>query len=627
MKTSDTFDNNVLSSVETVISKIKKKDVVCCKSQCIKRLLENNEAALRIFLEEWFQLDKKQKEAVLRFSIRLCSRWSECTARGANRKLNRFKFEDPILGSLCRKAFADIIDIGEATLARHTATVHASDGRFLPLPHQNKGKTGHRQTAFHVRGEIISFFVEIASAVGEESPGRHSQRDEEKNIHKTSLDTADAPVVFLPAMYSLRLLHHLYREKTDRGHFPTEYRVSWGTFGNIFHSEELSWLRIRSPRDDVCDVCLIYRRKMAELLRKEGSKTALEKLGGISSDFVKHRDLAIATRKVYRDECKKARDGAGKIRKASENGCSEKKFQQLIGDYEAHYSFDFSQSLWLPQMADTPGQFYFLSLRTVNLFGVVDDGGTGSPLQTNMLYDQTAAGKGSSEVVSMLYYFLIRIRTSMFASKKICFHADNCVGQNKNSTVIQFFIWCVATGIADHIELRFLLKGHTKFSPDGGFGMIKKHYRRVNAYTIEHVADEVRKSTRGTRRNNAIILRNKKFGNWKTALRSFFTPMKGVSSFCIFKFDKKYHLGEVRTLKHEEEKFEIHNLLRNGLRPEEILSNSTFVKLQEYLPPLEQPQMQAKKQWDLYEKVRPYVPSEYQDIVCPQPDIDKKFES
>ena len=297
MKTNDTPDNNYMDSVEAVISKLKKEAGVCCKSQCTIRLVQNDETALRIFLEEWFQLNKKQKEVVLRFSIRLCSRWSERTIRGANRKLNRFKFEDPILGPLCRKAFANIIDIGEATLARHTASVHSSCGRFLPSPHKNKGKTGHHRIAFHVRREIINFFVEIASEVGEESSGRHSQRDEEKS--KTSLDTDNSPVVFLPAMYSLRLLYHLYREKTDRGNFPSEYGVSWGTFSNLFHSGELSWLRIRSPRDDVCDVCLIYRRKMGELLRKDGTKTALEKLGGISSDFVNHRDLAIHEHRLF----------------------------------------------------------------------------------------------------------------------------------------------------------------------------------------------------------------------------------------------------------------------------------------------------------------------------------------
>jgi hypothetical protein len=46
-------------------------------------------------------------------------------------------------------------------------------------------------------------------------------------------------------------------------------------------------------------------------------------------------------------------------------------------------------------------------LRRINLFGIVDEGGTGNPIQTNRLSDQTTGSKGSSEVVSMLYLFLV----------------------------------------------------------------------------------------------------------------------------------------------------------------------------------------------------------------------------
>lgn len=53
---------------------------------------------------------------------------------------------------------------------------------------------------------------------------------------------------------------------------------------------------------------------------------------------------------------------------------------------------------------------YFRRKRSINLFGIVDDGGTGNSVQTNMLYDQTTAGFGSSEVVSMLYLFLVHKR-------------------------------------------------------------------------------------------------------------------------------------------------------------------------------------------------------------------------
>ncbi len=206
-------------------------------------------------------------------------------------------------------------------------------------------------------------------------------------------DIDDTPTVFLPSMYSLRFLCYFYREKIGHGEFSSECDISRRSFNRIFHSKELSWLRIRSPRDDVCDVCMLYRRKMADLLQKQGSKAAPEKLGGVGNDFARHRDLAITARNQYRAECKKAKEGAERIQKALENNQSEGILKGLLSEYEAHHSFDFSQSLWPPQMADTPGRFYFLSLRGIDLFGIVDDGGTGTPSQINMLYDSDCRGQ------------------------------------------------------------------------------------------------------------------------------------------------------------------------------------------------------------------------------------------
>lgn len=290
--------------------------------------------------------------------------------------------------------------------------------------------------------------------------------------------------------------------------------------------------------------------------------------------------------------------------------------------------------MW-PQLADTPSQFYFLSLRSINIFGIVDDGGIGTPIQTNMLYDQTTASKGYNEVISMLYKFLQQ-RHSLFASRNISFHADNCVGQNKNNALIHFFLWCIANGIVDHIELKFLLKGHTKFSPDAGFGLIKKHYRTTNIYTIDQVAEEIEHSTQNTKRNLAIILERKDFGNWKQMLQHFFLPLKGITGFSVFTFDNKYPLGEVRIRKHGEhakvfvkqkllrvrDNFIRHNLLKPKLDPDQVLNDKRFTQLPKQLSYLEPPPMPIRKQWDLYEKVRPYVPVEYQDVICPLPNLE-----
>jgi hypothetical protein len=53
-------------------------------------------------------------------------------------------------------------------------------------------------------------------------------------------------------------------------------------------------------------------------------------------------------------------------------------------------------------------------------------------------------------------------------------HADNCCGQNKNNLMMQFFVLLVGIGVLKHVEMKFLIKGHTHCPVDGGHGMIKK---------------------------------------------------------------------------------------------------------------------------------------------------------
>ena len=78
-------------SVDQAVLRLKEKEN-CCKQQCIKNLLEKNEEPLCKFLGEWLQLDKVQRELVLRLTIRMCSHWSEQTVHGMDRTLSRFEF-------------------------------------------------------------------------------------------------------------------------------------------------------------------------------------------------------------------------------------------------------------------------------------------------------------------------------------------------------------------------------------------------------------------------------------------------------------------------------------------------------------------------------------------------------
>jgi len=93
-----------------------------------------------------------------------------------------------------------------------------------------------------------------------------------------------------------------------------------------------------------------------------------------------------------------------------------------------------------------------------------------------LIFFITSPGKGANEVASMVLYYLNTILKRN--SKHLVLWADNCGGQNKNSTLIQTFLDLVRNGLFDIVELKFQIKGHTRNSVDRGFGLTKRAYNR-----------------------------------------------------------------------------------------------------------------------------------------------------
>ena len=103
----------------------------------------------------------------------------------------------------------------------------------------------------------------------------------------------------------------------------------------------------------------------------------------------------------------------------------------LTNDICAHYSFDFAQQVHYPTDPQQPGPVYFLTPRKCAIFGVCCEA---VPCQINYLIDEAVdVGKGANTVVSMLHHFFSH---HGLGEKDVHLHADNCVGQNKNNTMI-----------------------------------------------------------------------------------------------------------------------------------------------------------------------------------------------
>ena len=98
--------------------------------------------------------------------------------------------------------------------------------------------------------------------------------------------------------------------------------------------------------------------------------------------------------------------------------------------------------------------------------------------------------KGSNAVISYIHGYL---NQHSFGISNLSLQANNCTGQNKNFFIF-YLVWWILNKMHDRITNNFLLAGHTKFTPDRCFGLIKQNYRRGFVSSIFVVASAVNNS-------------------------------------------------------------------------------------------------------------------------------------
>ena len=157
-----------------------------------------------------------------------------------------------------------------------------------------------------------------------------------------------------------------------------------------------------------------------------------------------------------------------------------------------HYSFDYAQQIHYPYNDQQPGPAYFLTARKCQLFGVCCEA---QSKQVNYLIDEAEnTGKGANTTISLVHHYL---ENHSLAEENALLHCDNCVGQNKNNAFVFYLLWRVMTGKHKAISLSFMVAGHTKFSCDRHFGLIKKRYIRSKIDTMADIERVVRESSQG----------------------------------------------------------------------------------------------------------------------------------
>ena len=116
-------------------------------------------------------------------------------------------------------------------------------------------------------------------------------------------------------------------------------------------------------------------------------------------------------------------------------------------------------------------------------------------MQINYLIPENeGVEKGADIVISLVYNYFMN---HGLGEKHVIIHADNCVSQNKNNAMIQYLMWRVMMGLHDRITYCFMVAGHTKFSPDGFFSLLKLKLRKSEVNNLDDLVKVVKDLTNG----------------------------------------------------------------------------------------------------------------------------------
>jgi hypothetical protein len=248
-----------------------------------------------------------------------------------------------------------------------------------------------------------------------------------------------------------------------------------------------------------------------------------------------------------------------------------------------------------------------LTPRKCALFGVCCEA---IPRQITYLIDEACdTRKGANTIVSLLHHFL---QVHGLGESEVHLHADNCVGQNKNNTMLQYLLWRTIVGLHAKINLSFLIVGHTKFAPDCCFGLIKQRFRRTNVSSLDDIARVVDQSAKanvpqlvGTQEGDILVHAY----DWAGIFAPHFKKLKNIKTYHHFHSDSSTP-GVVRVKVAADSEEETLNLLKStSWHPEPSTLPETVTPAG----------LSLERQWYLYNSIAEYCTDETREKVCPKP--------
>lgn len=466
---------------------------------------------------------------------------------------------------------------------------HYKDHGLCPRTERRGGrKSNTRALTIADIGNIQHFITNYAEEHGVQLPGRVP------GFHR-------ADITLLPSSCTKSQVHRDFVATADLMGLRS---VSQSTFFRIW-KELLPFVVVCKPMTDLCWTC---QHNHYQIFRSANTRDA-DKLR-LLQEQTAHLNRVDDERRYYRGLVADCKTVVAELQ-VEELGphpvCSR--------DCSIHYSFDYAQQVHLPHSPYQPGPLFFLTPRKVGIFGVCCEG---LPQQINYLIDEGAAtSKGSNAVLSYLHHFFSHYG---LGESDATMHCDNCAGQNKNRFVLWYCAWRVMTGQHRTICLNFMPPGHTKFSPDWCFGLLKRAFRRSEVHCLEDLCRVVEASTPEKRVNRAQVVKDEAQDaqpqvtsyDWHTFFQeAHFRTLPGIKKIGHFRFsaDMPGYVLHRETLADAEVAFQMVTNVED-----------TLTDMPDMPPIVPPPGLSRERQAYLYENIRQFVKDEAKDVLTPVPE-------
>lgn len=339
---------------------------------------------------------------------------------------------------ICYKAFLSLHGI----TGRRVQSIQASlrtTGRI-----QKDGRGKHSNRPNKISEDTLSKVLSHIQSL----KGRHAHY----SLH-------DSKRLYLPEELNIKKLHDMYSELNPKNH------VSYETYRTIFNTKFN--ISFGYPRTDTCSSCDEFKAKLnsleADLAATHGiaqRKLILKSIKKIQVENDLHKRRADTFYRKKRE-----------VRKESQKSLAHEGI-----------CMDFQKNLKLPNISTN--DVYYKRQLSYYLFNIHILSNSKSVFY---VYDETTAKKGSDEVSSMLYDFIMFHLPNTV--RHLTIFCDSCGGQNKNYNVFRFLYYMVhQRKLLDTVNVIFPVRGHSYMECDRNMALVnQRHLAQIPKDWTQHL--------------------------------------------------------------------------------------------------------------------------------------------